>query len=124
MAQEEHVYLVVIRLLPCNQDRIAESMPTIRDILGMLSGGNCEPAFNSAVVDVAGFLIQTRRTAAQIEGKLRSPNSPDFHFGGETFIDPPLTNQDEILVLEIGSDFRAGKGFTRMGAWLKNRYLG
>ena len=117
----EQRYLVHIRLggtVPV-RDRLAKDVPGIKTILEQISSGVCQLAYSSQDGGSFGFLVRTHLHATKIIRKLESPGDSSF------FPDPnkpikssPLSNDDQLLVLEIGDDF-SSRGMGRAGTWLQ-----
>ena len=79
-------------------------------------------AFRSVQADYFGYVIRTNFKARQINSAIESPGM-GIVSDGETYdfdVEPFLDNKDGVLVLEIGDDFIAGVGFTRIGTWLQH----
>jgi len=78
-----------------------------------------EQAFRSVTADMFGYFIRTKLVARQIAAAIESPGKQAWIYD-KTTVPPFLNNQDAILVVEIGEDFLAGRGFTRAGTWLQH----
>ncbi len=74
-----------------------------------------ELAFRSVNRDLFGFCITTEKRAAEVRSIIEAPNRTYYEI--DTF--PPLNGEDTIIIVEIGEQFSAGKGFTRLGTWLQ-----
>lgn len=113
MAESRHL-LVVFHLAACTPERLRDVVPRIQAALTKLSEEPIEQAFRSSNADLFGYAIKSKLAAKAIQAALESP-------GGKYRSDayPPLDGADNLLVLEIGADYSAGKGFTRLGTWLQ-----
>lgn len=113
MTEARHV-LVVFHLVDCSPERLRDVVPRIQGALTKLSEGPFEQAFRSSNADLVAYGIKTKLAAGQIQAALESPGG---RFDGTH---PPLEGRDELLVLEIGADYSAGrKGFSRFLTWLQ-----
>ena len=115
MPNEGTRYLVVLQLGNAQPERLAEVVQGTQSVLEQISTEPVELAFRSATADIFGYLLRTKFHAGQINGRLESPSKYAFR-GQQPFLD----NKDAVLVVEVGEDFRAGVGFTRVGTWLQH----
>lgn len=121
MEKEGSRFLVVLRLGSTSPQRLTDLIPALQDTLQGLSTEPIEQAFRSATADVFGYFIRAKRYASQIYSAIQSPGLPAHEREPDTtYMTEFLDNQDHLMVLEIGEDFRAGQGFSRVGAWLQH----
>lgn len=121
MDSETRRYLVLLQLGNASPDRLKTVVPGLKSVLERLSTEPIEQAFRSATADIFGYFIRSKRNATQISATIESPaKDPWFMKEGEPMIGPFLDSGDAILVIEGGSDFCAGRGFTRVGTWLQH----
>ena len=118
MAEETRRYLVILSLSDTTPQRLETAVPHLRDILARLSTTAPETAFRSKKADMVGFFIRSTKVAAQISARLESPGKESF-YADTPIEEPPLSGADSLFVVEIGEDFKAGRGFTRAGTWLQ-----
>ena len=108
-------YAVIVQLgRNTSPQRLAEMIPRLRDQLSALSEGPPEQLLRSVTADLFGWLIRSKMTAPQIHAAIESPG----RYTGPK-VDPFLDGSDGLIVLQVGPDFLAGKGFTRVGTWLQ-----
>jgi len=100
-------YLVLMRLDDkTDMNRIAECVPPLIEIIQRMSKKPCELVFRSEKPTIFAHIVQTDMSAPMIRAALANAQSS--------------RNTDAILVLEVGEDFSATAGFTRVGAWLQH----
>lgn len=118
VSKELKRFLVIIQLGNTHIDRLKSLIPTLQDALARLSTKAPEQAFRSVGADQFGYIIKTDRVPRQIKAALESPGQrlPGKLLGPMPF----LSNDDSILILELGPDFFASVGFTRVGTWLQH----
>ena len=117
MTKELKRFLVIVQLGNTHIDRLKTLIPTLQDALGRLSVKAPEQAFRSIGADQFGYIIKTDRVARQIKAALESPGD---RLTGKLGPMPFLNNDDSMLILELGPDFYAAVGFTRVGTWLQH----
>jgi hypothetical protein len=109
-------YLVVIQLKNASPARLRNVIPELLKVLTKMSGGHpAEQVFRSATGDLFGYLVSSKLNAAQIHAGIESPGDR-YMAKAEDVI---LEGGDATLVVEVGKDFTAGHGFTRVGTWLQ-----
>jgi hypothetical protein len=109
-------YIVVLQLKDASPSRLRNLVPGLLSIFTRLSDGHpAEQVFRSATGDIFGYVISSKLNAPQIRAAIESPGRSDF--GAQE--DVVLEGGDATFVLEIGKDFAAGPGFTRVGTWLQ-----
>ncbi len=118
MVEEARRYLVIISLSDTAPQRLRSLAPHLQDILARLSTEAIEIAFRSVTADMFGFFVRSTLAADQIIARLESPGREGF-YEDDSVEEPGLTGADSLFVIEIGEDFKAGRGFTRAGTWLQ-----
>ena len=109
-------YLVVIRLKDASPARLRKVVPDLLRVLARLSDGHpAEQVFRAATGDLFGYIISSKLNAAQIHAGIESPGG-SHRAKAEDVV---LEGGDAAFVLEVGNDFAAGHGFTRVGTWLQ-----
>ena len=112
-------WLVIVSANPATPARLAQIVPALLSTLDRMAEGPVEQAFRSLHADHFGFLMRSRHKAHQINDTLRTPAKGSAWFGGEGWVEPFLTNADQIMVLEIGDQFGGSTGFSRAFTWLQ-----
>jgi hypothetical protein len=108
-------YLVVIHLKDASPTRLRKVVPELLRVLGRLSDGHAaEQVFRAATGDLFGYIISSKLNAAQIHARIESPG--DRH---RAKAEDVVLEGGDAFVLEVGKDFAAGHGFTRVGTWLQ-----
>jgi hypothetical protein len=113
----ERRFLVIISIKDCSPQHLLGVIPRIQETLRTLAIGPIEQAFRASRGDVFGHLLRSRSFAAEIRAKLETPGAASSAMSRADM--PFLTNDDLILVLELGEDF-TGRGFTRAWTWLQH----
>ena len=115
-------FLIVVSLGSTEPSRLVDLVPSLQKVLQSLSTETPEQAFRSATADIFGYFIRSRLTARQITSAIESPGrvSVQLEEAYAQDIHPFLDNKDGVLAIEIGKDFSAGVGFTRVGTWLQH----
>ena len=115
----EKTLLVVVQLGNTAVERLQRVAPALIAALDKLSVMKPEPAFHSAPRDIVAYVIRTKLSARRILTFLETPMTAKEQYE-DIIIAPFLSNDDGILVLELGQEFIAGRGFTRLGGWLQH----
>lgn len=110
-------YLVVFEINPATSERLADFVPKAKFVLSNLSPSGIEQALRSVQADIFGWVIRSKRNVHQVLKLLESPT--DVPYPLKPLGEPFLTNQDHILVLEIGEEFTSTRGFSRLTTWLQ-----
>jgi hypothetical protein len=114
--QERRNYLLLIK---CGGDtpvrnRVAESIPLLKEILEQVSGKDLQFTTSSDDAGTMAFLFASTLPAGAILARLKSPGRP-----GATFpVGSPLAREDSVLVAEIGDDF-AAENLGRALVWMQ-----
>jgi len=116
-SRELRRYLIIFSLNPATPQRLKEFVPEAQNLLHRLSAGSMELAFRSTNADTFGWVIQCARNAKAICNLLQNPT--DVPHGAQPLGTPFLTNADDLLVLEIGTDLTATQGFSRVHTWFQ-----
>src|SRR5690606_25447387 len=102
---------------PATSERLADFVPKAKLVLSNLSSSVIEQAFRSMQADIFGWVIKSKRNVHQILKLLENPT--DVPYPAKPLGEPFLTNQDHILILEIGETFTSTRGFSRLTTWLQ-----
>jgi hypothetical protein len=114
MNEEEKIFMALIKFngdVPTIQ-RIRESAPSVKAAIEKLSRNNCQLVFTSDSGDCFAYLLKTHLPAGVICAELEGRT--------ESSVASPLRSDDDVLVVEIGSQF-TGSGFSRAWTWLQHR---
>jgi len=115
-SEEPRRFLVVIQLKDTKPARLQWLVPSLQDVLTRISIAPYELAFRAITADLFGYVITSKRSAPQIAATIESPGSRSIF---AEFIEPFLAGDDHVLVVELGHEFSAGAGFTRLGTGLQ-----
>jgi hypothetical protein len=124
MDEKEYTYFILIKIgeETSHQDRITETIPSIKDCLDRIAGKSHQRVFVSESYTFLGFFARTRLSA----------NGVKAHFLGTEFHGAPrpdkkahtssLRSGDWIFVFEVGEKI-SGQGFSRAWTWLQHHGL-
>jgi hypothetical protein len=110
-------FLVVIGLHNYTLPRVQKAVPEIKGLLEKLSKEAPELAFRAVDNSVFAFCIISDKTASHLQAIIEAPNRAASY---EIKTLPVLEGDDTLLVLEIGEQAAAGKGFSRFVTWLQH----
>lgn len=110
----ERVYLLHLEMPGADRKRLAETMPTLLEVLKRL--GKWDYLYNCPGGDLVGFIVQTSKAAGQIKAALElGPKAPAGRVAGSA-----LRNGDKFMILEIGQDF-TWRSMGKIDAYLRHR---
>lgn len=112
-------YLAIFRLADHSHERLGKVVPRIQDALERMSNGSVEIALRSVNGDIFGYFLRFRLNSKQIKVNIESPAKSTARYSFNQNDIPMLSGNDSVMVLSLGEDFVAGKGFTRAGTWLQ-----
>jgi hypothetical protein len=117
MAKEGRQYIVVVSFYDYSNDRLADAGRRLIEALESVSTEKIEMAFRSVAYDIIAYFVRSRISAHQIRAAIESPHRGRTPQMGakEGF----LTNEDQLLVIELGDDKDATQGLSRALTWLQ-----
>jgi hypothetical protein len=135
MEGEPRCFLVHIRLgqKQPERGRIAEAAPLIQDAIQKVSKGEFQLAYTSHDGTTMGFFVRTPMAGGSIRAALEGSSRAYEYFsekewdaarakGERPKLESPLSNEDSILILELGPHF-TGQGFSRAQTWLQHHLV-
>ncbi len=122
MSKSARTYLVIVRVSEVSPKRLRKLVPELILILSDVSMEEPEYAFRAVQADILGFLIKSKLRAENIKAYIESPGDLHWDFGD----DPPkrcpvFSDDDSLMVIEIGEEFCFSKAFSRQQSWLQLR---
>ena len=111
-------YLAIFSLNPATPKRLAADLPNLKSALEKLSVAPIELAFRSLGGEYFAYGIRAKMHPGAVQKALESP-AGDYWKARDLRVEPFLTNQDGVLVLELGDSFGAGNGFSRFATWIQ-----
>lgn len=102
-------YLVLFKLGRSEAAYLAQVLPPLQAALQRLATGPVELAVRSTDAETFAYFVRSRLNPHQIRAALEAPRGAD----------PFLDNSDALMILELGTAFDAGIGFTRALTWLQ-----
>ncbi|WP_147430910.1 hypothetical protein [Oceanibaculum indicum] len=107
MVEAAKKYIVIVQLRSDSDiQRIANDCPKIIELIKGMCRNDCEQVFRSPDGTLFAYFVKT--------------SSPSVFFRAEFEKHHATTNDDKIIVLEVGEDFSA-IGFSRAWTWLQHR---
>ena len=120
MPNETNRFLVILRMGSATQERLGEVVRPFQEMLQWMSTEPIEQTFRSVTADIFGYVLRSRLPVGVIRANLESPGKKSWQHGPEPPVQYPfLNNEDDLLILEIGEEFSASQGFSRVGIWLQ-----
>lgn len=122
MADEIRRYLILIYLVEADVTRLQHLVPRLQDGLQRMSVDKDDllPAFHTPGRETLVYLLRTKLVAPQIRSRLTEPSdrwmSEQMDTQDKSAI---LAHNDEILVIEIGTDFDVPNRGS-VDAWLRH----
>jgi hypothetical protein len=117
--RKERRFLVIVSVKDCSQQHLSQVVPLILRTLGEVAIGPVEQVFRALQADIFGYFLRSRSSAREIRQRLEAPGNARIGAQLSAADMPFLTNDDPILVLEVGEDFD-GRGFSRAWTWLQH----
>lgn len=115
--KEGKQFLVLLSINPSTPQRLALLVPKLKEVLDRISVEAVEQLFRSLGADHFGYLIRSKMAAGVIHSIIETPQRG--YLGSDNFDAPFLQGSDGLAVIELGSDFHCGRGFTRAATWLQ-----
>ena len=103
----ERRYCAIIQLSKAaSVARIAESVPSILEMIDRWSNGDCEQLCRSNDAQLFGFLFKTKKPAGMLSAEFESC--------------PGTQHGDTFIVFELGNECSSSTGFQRPLAWVQH----